>query len=162
MSKRRKPKPPAFPGYRTQVGIADVWDADDPVKIPHDLPSWVKRENYVEHVRRRRKEDYFCNLMLRIVVEGIGLYQFCGNDDCRRAGGCCSRRVECFEKHKDLLEATVLPSFRKTFSHTGEEDAVESGDAQDPLGPDWDPRRHAATWRAIQAKRAAGAPSRAR
>lgn len=160
MSKRKRRVPAPIPGYRTQVGIADVWDVDDPVKIPNDLASWVNRENYVSHVRRRRKEEYFSNLMLRIVVESIGLYQFCGNDDCLLAGGCCSRRVECFEKHQNLLEATVLPSFRKTFRRADAQDAEESRDAREPLGPDWDPRKHAARWRAMQAKRTAGVQGR--
>ena len=153
LSKRRKPARAAASEYRTQVGVADVWDADDPVKIPANLPSWVTREDYVEYVRRRRKGDYLCNLVLRVLVESIGLYQFCGNEDCHRAGGCCSRRVECWEKHNDLVRATVLPPFKQALREARERDALDGAVAPDQLGPDWDPRQHAARFRAMQAKR---------
>ena len=159
MTKRRKPRPAPISEYRTQVGIADVWDADDPVKIPDDLPPSVTREDYVAFVRRRRKGEYLANLVLRVLVESVGLYQFCGNDDCRRAGGCCSRRVECWERHNDLLRVTVLPGFKQALREARERDPLDGGVAEDQLGPDWDPRRHAARFRAMQAKRATDAPS---
>lgn len=162
MAKHRKPKPPPFPGYRTQVGIADVWNVDDPVKIPENLSPSVKCEDYVDHVRTQRKGEYLSNLFLRILVESVGLYQYCGNLECQRAGGCCSRRVECFEKHQNLLEATVMPAFRKALREGHERTAIADdvdSDTRDPLG---DPRTHAARWRAMQAKRGAGSPSRRR
>ncbi len=161
MPKRRRPKSPPVPGYRTQVGIADVWTVDDPVEIPHDLPSWVTREDYVAHVRSTRKTEYLGNLVLRMMVESIGLYQFCGDDACCRAGGCRSRRVECWERHNDLLRATVLPEFKQAMHEPGGPPAPTDRDGTG-VDPDWDPRRHAAWFRAMQAKRAAGAPSRRR
>lgn len=153
LSKRRRKMPPPTPGYRTQVGIADVWDVDEPVKIPANLPSWVTREDYVEFVRRRRKQDYLCTLFRRVMVESIGLYQYCGDDACRRAGGCCSRRVKCWERHNDLLRATVLPLFQQALRKAKERDGREGRVAESELGPDWDPREHAARFRAMQSKR---------
>jgi hypothetical protein len=153
LAKRHRRGKALAPGYRTQVGIADVWDVDDPVTIPANLPSSVKRDDYVEGVRSLRKAEYLGNLFLRILVESIGLYQFCGNDDCRRAGGCCSRRVECWEQHNDLVRATVLPGFREALREASERDALEGGIEPDADPTKWDPRRLAVRFRAIQAKR---------
>jgi hypothetical protein len=149
-----------MPGYRTQVGIADVWTVDDPVEIPDDLPSWVTREDYIAHVRNKRKSEYLCGLFKRIMVESLGLYQLCGNDACRRAGGCCSRRVACWKPHSDLLHAAVVPGFKQALRASRERAALEGRVAHGGPDPDWDPRIHAERFRAMMARRRAGTRSR--